>query len=162
MIGYENRVTSDESFTRAEKKFAELPAGAATTVFFELELVDHYSLGHANQPLGEVEVRWVTPRSGDNNRQHQDIEAILSQRDSGTVFGAIVALTADRYSGLNDYRGEHPSDVRHDLNKLSHLLHNVGSPIANSNAYHDFEFVLNSLVGSVKTIEPAPRTGYSR
>ena len=25
MIGYENRVTSDESFTRAEKKFAELP-----------------------------------------------------------------------------------------------------------------------------------------
>ena len=33
MIGYENRVTSDESFTRAEKKFAELPAGSATTVF---------------------------------------------------------------------------------------------------------------------------------
>ena len=53
MIGYENRVTSDESFTRAEKKFAELPAGSATTVFFELELVDPYVLGNANEPLGE-------------------------------------------------------------------------------------------------------------
>ena len=53
MIGYENRVTSDESFTRAEKKFAELPAGSATTVFFELELVDPYVLGNANKPLGE-------------------------------------------------------------------------------------------------------------
>ena len=162
MIGYENRVTSDESFTRAEKKFAELPAGAATTVFFELELVDRYSLGHVKSPLGEVEVRWVTPRTGDNNRQHEEIEAVLSSRDARTDFGAIVALAADRYSGLNDYRGERPGDVHGDLSDLAHMLRNVGSPIVGSNAYHDFEFVLNSLVGSVEVIEPAPRTGYSR
>ncbi len=162
MIGYENRVTSDESFTRAEKKFAELPAGAATTVFFELELVDRYSLGHVKSPLGEVEVRWVTPRTGDNNRQHEEIEAVLSSRDATTDFGAIVALAADRYSGLNDYRGERPGDVHGDLSNLAHMLRNVGSPIAGSDAYHDFDFVLNSLVGSVEVIEPAPRTGYSR
>ena len=159
MIGYENRVTSDESFTRAEKKFAELPAGVATTVFFELELVDPYILGHTNQPLGEVEVRWVTPRSGDSNRQHQEIEAVLSQGDASTDFSAIVALSADRFSGLNEYRGEHPGAIHRDLSELATMLRSVGSPIAGTDAYHDFEFVLNSLVGSV---QPAPRTGYSR
>ena len=166
MIGYENRVTSDESFTRAEKKFAELPAGAATTVFFELELVDPYILGHTDQPLGEVEIRWVTPRSGDANRQHKEIDSVLSNQDAATDFGAIVALAADRFSGLNEYRGElrYPGategwSIGRDLTHLADMLRTVGSPFAGSDAYHDFEFVLNSLVGSV---QPAPRTGYSR
>ena len=34
IVGYENRITSDESFTQARKEFAEIPAGAATTVFY--------------------------------------------------------------------------------------------------------------------------------
>ena len=38
MIGYENRVTSDESFVEDRKEFAEIPMGAATTVFFEVQL----------------------------------------------------------------------------------------------------------------------------
>ena len=38
IVGYENRITSDESFTQARHEFAEIPAGAATTVFYELEL----------------------------------------------------------------------------------------------------------------------------
>ena len=33
IVGYENRVTSDESFTEERKEFAELYAGASTTVF---------------------------------------------------------------------------------------------------------------------------------
>ena len=159
MIGYENRVTSDESFTRAEKKFAELPAGAATTVFFELELFDRNVLYRSDQDLGEVEVRWVTPRSGDSNRQHQEIEAELSHRDAATDFGSIVALTADRYSGLHEYGGEHPGSIHRDLADLANKLRSVGSPIAGTNAYHDFEYVLNSLV---ENVEPPPRTGYSR
>ena len=159
MIGYENRVTSDESFTRAEKKFAELPAGVATTVFFELELFDRNVLDRSDQALGEVEVRWVTPRSGDSNRQHREIEAVLSHRDAATDFGSIVALAADRYSGLHEYSGEHPGSIHRDLSDLASRLGSVGSPIAGTTAYHDFEFVLNSLVNNV---EPPPRTGYSR
>ncbi len=159
MIGYENRVTSDESFTRAEKKFAELPAGAATTVFFELELYDRHALGRTNETLGAVEIRWVTPGSGDSNRQHLDIEAELSRRDAGTDFGSIVALAADRYSGLHEYGGDHPGSIHRDLADLSEMLNSVGSPIAGTAAYHDFEYVLNSLVDKVG---PPPRTGYSR
>ena len=61
IVGYENRVTSDESFTQARKEFAEIPAGAATTVFYELELRDQ---GRGNvAKLGDVELRWVTPSS---------------------------------------------------------------------------------------------------
>ena len=159
MIGYENRVTSDESFTTAEKKFAEIPAGSATTVFFELELVDQYALGNTNGPLGDVEVRWVTPSTGEGNRQHEEIDAALSNRDAGTDFGAIVALTGDRYSGLHEYGGERPGSIHQDLSDLASKLRSVGSPISGSSAYEDFELVLNSLVDDV---EPAPSTGYSR
>ena len=159
MIGYENRVTSDESFTRAEKKFAELPAGSATTVFFELELVDPYVLGNSDQPLGEVEVRWVTPSTGEGNRQHQEIDSVLAAHEATTDFGAIVALTADRYSGLHDYGGERPGSIHQDLSDLVNMLRSVGSPIAGTSAYQDFELVLNSLVDNVG---PAPSTGYSR
>ncbi len=159
MIGYENRVTSDESFTRAEKKFAELPAGSATTVFFELELVDPYVLGNSNQPLGEVEVRWVTPSTGEGNRQHQEIDSVLAIPEATTDFGVIVALAADRYSGLHEYGGVRPGSIHRDLSDLANMLRGVGSPMAGTTAYHDFEFVLNSLVDNV---EPAPSTGYSR
>ena len=48
IVGYENRVTSDESFTQARREFAEIPAGAATTVFYELELKDPWFAGPLN------------------------------------------------------------------------------------------------------------------
>ena len=159
MIGYENRVTSDESFTTAEKKFAEIPAGSATTVFFELELVDQYALGNTGEALGDVEVRWVTPSTGEDNRQHEEIDANLANRDAGTDFGAVVALTADRYSGLHEYGGERPGSIHQDLSDLANKLRSVGSPIAGTTAYQDFELVLNSLVDNVA---PASSTGYSR
>ena len=40
MIGYENRATSDASFDQDRREFAEIPVGAATTVFFEIELTE--------------------------------------------------------------------------------------------------------------------------
>ncbi len=159
MIGYENRVTSDESFTRAEKKFAELPGGSATTVFFELELHDRNDLGRSDQPLGDVEVRWVTPRTGDDNRQHHEIDSDLTSPDAAAEFGAIVALAADRYSGLHEYGGERTGSIHDDLSDLASRLRSVGSPIAGTTAYQDFELVLNSLVDNVETDSS---TGYSR
>ena len=160
MIGYENRVTSDESFARAEKKFAELPAGAATTVFFELELFDRHSLGRSDEALGEVEVqmghargwrlqppaprdrgRAIPPRCRDRFRCHRRPRGRPIQRST-------------RYGG-----GEHSGTIHRDLSDLANRLRSVGSPFAGTNAYHDFEYVLNALVDNV---EPLPRTGYSR
>ena len=59
IVGYENRLTSDESFTEARKEFAEIPAGTATTVFFELQLTE--AGREDTSQLGQVEIRWVTP-----------------------------------------------------------------------------------------------------
>ena len=70
MIGYENRVTSDESFVEDRKEFAEIPMGAATTVFFEVQLKDDVLRDRSNvADLGDVHLRWVTPMSGLTNRQ---------------------------------------------------------------------------------------------
>ena len=104
IVGYENRITSDESFTEARREFAEIPSGAATTVFYELRLKDHLRSGDMAN-LGDVELRWVTPVSNDSNRQHAQILARydLSSNDTfGALlqFGAVVALAADRYSSL--------------------------------------------------------------
>ena len=67
LVGYENRVTSDESFTEDRNEFAEIPSGVAVTVFYELELTEGTSAAQAD--LGGVELRWLTPRSGESNSQ---------------------------------------------------------------------------------------------
>ena len=67
LVGYENRVTSDESFTEDRNEFAEIQSGVAVTVFYELELTEGTSAAQAD--LGGVELRWLTPRSGESNSQ---------------------------------------------------------------------------------------------
>lgn len=70
MIGYENRITPDASFVEDRMEFAEIPVGAATTVFYELELTDRARRGAARMvELADMEVRWVTPVNGMPNRQ---------------------------------------------------------------------------------------------
>ena len=56
IVGYENRITSDESFTEARREFAEIPAGAATTVFYELELKSAVPGGSGPVGRGRAEV----------------------------------------------------------------------------------------------------------
>ena len=74
IIGYENRVTSDASFAEDRKEFAELPSGAATTVFYEVELHDRYR-GRATQDLklGRVELRWIVPDTGQSRSQQVEV-----------------------------------------------------------------------------------------
>ena len=104
IVGYENRVTADQNFTQARKEFAEIPSGAATTVFYELRPADRPRFGDMVD-LGDVELRWVTPISNDSNRQHAQIVGRYDLPSNDTVgallqFGAVVALAADRYSSL--------------------------------------------------------------
>ena len=70
IVGYENRVTSAESFTQDRKEFAEIYSGAATTVFYELELHPNF---RQQGPLGQVELRWVEPGSGRGWSQSTDV-----------------------------------------------------------------------------------------
>ena len=108
IIGYENRVTSDESFAEDRKEFAEIPSGAATTVFYELELHDR-ALARRGEDvkLAKVELRWVVAETGQSRSQQTEVRGRLdtsleSAGDPLLQLGAIVALSADRYGGLYD------------------------------------------------------------
>ncbi len=162
IVGYENRVTSDESFTQARKEFAEIPAGAATTVFYELELRDQGRRDVVR--LGDIELRWVTPSTGESNRQHA---AILSQRtaelddldDSLLQLGAIVALSSDRYSSLPHVEYA-DSLVHRDLVFLMDELWTLESSLSDLGAYHDFAFLMEHITRDSRV--RAQPSGYSR
>ena len=163
IVGYENRVTSDQSFTQARKEFAEIPAGAATTVFYELELNDPSFSGPLT--LGDVELRWVTPATGESNRQHAGITGQdnfdFSYADSMLRLGAIIALFADRYSSL-----PYPdSSSRSIVEALLHLqmkeLQQLESGLGDVAAYRDLSFLLENITRNSLDVARGS-SGYSR
>ncbi len=167
MIGYENRVTSDESFVEDRKEFAEIPMGAATTVFFEVMVRDD-ALRRPSESydLGDVQLRWVTPMSGLTNRQSAGMVSRLdsdlsAMGDALLEFGAIVALASDRYGSLPYSGGDGAGDVRRDLRDLTDRLQPLGRHLGHLDSYHDFAFVMDHMTDSLPR-DTARTTGYSR
>ncbi len=161
IVGYENRITSAESFTQDRREFAEIPSGAATTVFYELELKNSF-LSPATK-LGNVELRWVTPDTGDSNRQHT---SIFSQGDIqfGTLndallkLGSVVALSADRYSSL-PFADSFESSAHESLLYLSEQLQSLEGQLGNLGAYQDLSFLMDHITqNSRESLRPS---GYS-
>ena len=132
IIGYENRVTSDQSFAEDRKEFAEIPSGAATTVFYEVELHDR-ARARAGQEvtLANVELRWVVAETGQSRSQRAEVRGRLGTSLNATgdplfQLGAIVALSADRYGGLFD--GEYVAEISRDLTELEDRLRFAEQP----------------------------------
>ncbi len=160
IVGYENRVTADENFAQARKEFAEIPSGAATTVFYELELVDYASRGEVLN-LGDVEVRWVTPVANESNRQHAQILAQYddapNNRDGALLeLGALVALASDRYSSLPYPDAQY--EVHDELSTLKENLRSLDRQIGELAAYRDFAFLMEHIAKDI----PRQASGYSR
>ena len=167
MIGYENRVTSDESFVEDRKEFAEIPMGAATTVFFEVMVRDD-ALRRPSEAfdLGDVQLRWVTPMSGLTNRQsaamNSRLDTVLgSTGDALLEFGAVVALASDRYGSLPYVDGEGSGDVKRALWDLTDRLQPLGQQLGHLDSYHDFAFVMDHMTASLPR-DTARTSGYSR
>ena len=160
IVGYENRVTSAESFTQDRKEFAEVYSGAATTVFYELELHDGF---WSHGALGQVELRWVEPDTGRGWSQSTDVvrlgEARAAYVDPMLAFGAVVALTADRYSALDGFR--EPHDAGRDLWTLQGLVDGLQSELGHLAAFNDFAFVMEALLRGVPYASQ-DSSGYSR
>ena len=167
MIGYENRVTPDETFTEDRKEFAEIPMGAATTVFFEVQLKDDVLRSPSRiADLGDVQLRWVTPMSGLTNRQSASMTSHLNAElgSSGDVlleFAAIVALASDRYGSLPYVDVNGSSDVRRDLQTLSDRLQSLSHQLGHLDSYKDFAFLLDHMMAALPT-DTRTSTGYSR
>ena len=169
IVGYENRVTSDASFAEDRKEFAELPSGAATTVFYELELHDQWR-GRAAEDLklGRVELRWVVPETGQSRSQQvevtgRDIGFDSFEADPLLRLGAIVALSADRYSSLPRGADDGATGVSTDLAILHEELLALGGSLGGLDAYQDFRFLLERMAERAYAAAPpeAP-SGYSR
>ena len=167
LVGYENRITSDESFTQDRKEFAEIPMGAATTVFYEVQLRPAAQINPTvRQHLGEVHLRWVTPGGGLANRQAQTLSAAPARPGDPHVaalldFGGLVALAADRYAGLPRIEGGNAGFVQRDLQTIYDRLLPLGGELGGLNSYQDFVFMLESLNGGLPAYSE-PGTGYSR
>ena len=167
MIGYENRVTSDESFVEDRKEFAEIPMGAATTVFFEVQMHDDVLRRPSRiADLGDVQLRWVTPMSGLTNRQSASMTSHLNAElgSSGDVlleFAAIVALASDRYGSLPYVDVNGSADVRRDLQTLSDRLQSLSHQLGHLDSYRDFAFLLDHMMTALPS-DTRSNSGYSR
>ena len=162
IVGYENRITSDESFAQARREFAEIPAGAATTVFYELQLKNAVPGGMSR--LGDVELRWVTPSTGESNRQHSSIFSqgdlqFATLNDPLLRLGALVALSSDRYSSL-PYADAYGPPVHEDLLYLREQLWSLDSRLSDLAAYQDVAFLMDHI--SKTSQESLRPSGYSR
>ena len=162
MIGYENRVTSDESFDEDRQEFAEIPAGIATTVFFELKPTATGRGGAIE--LGSVELRWLTPSEREPRSQLAGI--VVDDRPPPAEaaalldFGMVVALAADRYGALTSVDDAGAADTRGELERLSARLGSLQSSLGELDSYSDFRFLLERLIAGLP--EPVTRSGYSR
>ncbi len=167
IIGYENRVTSDQSFAEDRKEFAEIPSGAATTVFYEIELHDR-ALARAGQDvtLANVELRWVVADTGQSRSQRAEVRGRLDSSLSASgdpllQLGAIVALSADRFGGL--YDGEYVAEISRDLTELEDELGSLQSSLGGLGAYQDFRFMLEHMAERARAqAPPTNSSGYSR
>ena len=161
IVGYENRVTSAASFTQDRQEFAEVYSGAATTVFYELELHDDFRQKGA---LGQVELRWVEPDSGRGWSQSTDLvssgEAVWPYGDPQLRFGTVVGLTADRYSALGEFAEPHLGYAQ-DLWRLRELTEDLQNDLGHLAAFHDFAYVMETLLMNVPYVSP-DNSGYSR
>ena len=186
IIGYENRQAPAEAFTQDRREFAELPSGAATTVFYELELLPPAlnptappALSAPAPPLGQVSLRWLHPETRAIRLQHAPLEA-NANRPIATLspqfrLGALVALTADRYRALKQLpptssngsetaNGDGELSPYQSLNILQAWLGELQpTPIGQLTAYHDFAFLLAHLTAAAQHHQPptpTPPTGY--
>ncbi len=168
LVGYENRIAPDQAFVENRKEFAEIPSGAATTVFFELQLTPHAG-GWSGEAvdLGDVHLRWVTPISGETRQQDADIRGHSNIRfeesgDDMLRFGAVVALASDRYGGLPYVQTEGASIVGHDLRTLDSWLQYIEPSLSHLDSFNDFAFVLGQLIDTLPRYEGASEgSGYS-
>ena len=163
IVGYENRVTSDESFTQARREFAEIPAGAATTVFYELELSDPRFSGPLT--LGDVELRWVTPSTLESNRQHAMVmgqdDTDFRRSDTMLRLGAVLALFSDRYSSLPWADVATPSVVDNLLHLQMRELETLEPDLGHLGAFQDLAFLLEHITQNSLDVVRTP-SGYSR
>ena len=175
IVGYENRVTPDATFTQNRREFAEIPAGTATTVFYELQLTGQVGSRNASTArLGDVEIRWVEPITGISREQYDAVagawrEDFRQLQDPMLRLGAITGLSADIFASLDDDGyGTGGVEAPQRLTELLEEYELLQSQLGHIQAYQDVGVMLQNLEWSAtgyweqpRPVREGPGTGYS-
>ena len=153
IVGYENRVTPDATFRQNRREFAEVPAGAATTVLYELQLTD---AGERARSLGTVQVRWQDPREGRTLARETEVRGdpgqAFSNLEPRVALGVVTGLSADIYASLDQGGyGTGGSDTPERSIALMNEYFRLGSQLDNLQAYQDVGWLINRIVEEVHT-----------
>ena len=152
IVGYENRVTPDSTFTQNLRQFAEISAGTATTVLYELQLTSRVGeRPAATARLADIEVRWVEPVTGISREQYDTVsgawrEGFTGLQDHMLRLGVIAGLSADIYASLDDGGyGTGGQDAPFRLTVLIDELYALKSALGSLQAYRDIDLLLERL-----------------
>ena len=152
IVGYENRVTADSTFTQNLREFAEIPAGTATTVLYELQLYPRVAERQAaTARLAEIEIRWVEPVTGLSREQYDIVsgawrEGFTGLQDDMLRLGVVAGLSADIYASLDDGGyGTGGQDAPYRLTILRDELFAMNSALGGLDAYRDIDLLLERL-----------------
>ena len=136
LVGYENRVTSDESFTQDRKEFAEIPHGRRHHRLLRGAAAAH----RADQPHGAPAPRRGPPALGhfrsrgaptsSRRRFRQPPSQMNDAQDAALLdFGALVALAADRYASLPRFDARDAGFVQRELQTIYERLLPLGGQL---------------------------------
>ena len=164
IVGYENRVTPDTTFTQNRREFAEIPAGSAITVFYELQLTSQVANRNAaTARLGDIEIRWVEPVSGIAREQYDVVsgawrEEFHQLQDPMLQLGVITGLSADIFASLDGGGyGTGGVEAPQLLTTLLDEYGNLHNQLGHVQAYQDMGLMLKNMERSALSYWEQPR-----
>ena len=97
LVGYENRVMSEEDFKDDTKDAGEVGAGHTLTVCYEVKLTDT-ALDPAAQPADwfDLAVRWKNPGQSESEERHYSVGSthLIEAMDDDMLFASAIVETA--------------------------------------------------------------------
>ena len=164
LIGYENRIATEQEFQEARREFAEIPSGTAVTALYEITLAENRD---SNTPLGALELRWQEPGTRRDRSLRTDIQPSPEGGDAGPTerqedllrLGVLTALAADRYSSLTSTGQLDAEAVGSELAELEKMLQDLGSKLGHPQVHQDITEIVKNLKNNVSLWEPTNDPG---
>ena len=151
LIGYENRIATEQEFQEARREFAEIPSGTAVTALYEITLAEGWN---SKTPLGALELRWQEPSSRRDRSLRTDIQPSQEGADAWPTerqedllqLGVITALAADRYSSLTSTGQLDVETINKELGKLQKMLRDLGKKLGHPQVHQDITETMENLI----------------
>ena len=164
LIGYENRIATEQEFQKARREFAEIPSGAAITALYEITIAEGWD---SKTPLGTLELRWQEPGTRRDRSLWADIQPSQEGTEAGPAerqenllrLGVITALAADRYSSITSTGNLDLETIDRELAALEKALQDLGSKLGHPQVHQDIREIMENLMDHVSRWESTNEPG---